>query len=253
MSVFTIDLVRQFAQNAFRFRPAKFSNSREEQIRAGKADRPLLGKPGTLLKALQKAERLFCRWQSEIQILRTMRSSDIELRRNCEALFGHLQDARTCISSLSKPAQDSLDSFAALARLDLSTIQSQLRRFVYIAKVASMDPCADASEAKRPERKGRKPDVGKNNVDLIPFEEFAKSLKGDWVRLTHRKFSFEALQAEWRRPIDREPTSAAAKLLYDAARALDNRIEVGHIEHIMRNIKAHPSFRKELLADVWIH
>jgi hypothetical protein len=71
-----------------------------------------------------------------------------------------------------------------------------------------MDPFADASEAKRPERKGRKPDVGKNNVDLIPFEEFAKSLKGDWVRLTHRKFSFEAVQAEWRRPIDREPTSA---------------------------------------------
>jgi hypothetical protein len=249
MSVFTIDHARQFAQNAFSFRPAKFSNSREEQIRAGKADQPLLGKEETLLKALQKAERRFCRWQREIKSLRTIRSSDIELRRKCEALSKHLLDARTCISSLSEPSRESLASFAALARLDFSKIQSQLRRLAYIANLASMDPFADLSEA---ERRGRKPDVGKNHVELIPFEEFAKSLKRDWVRVTHRKFSFEAKRAEWRRPIDREPTSAAAKLLYDAACTLDNRIEVGHIEHIMRAIKAKPSFGKELLCDVTV-
>jgi hypothetical protein len=255
MTAFTMDLAHRLADGAFRFRPHRFSNSPEEQKKMGKAHRPLLGKEQSLLNALREAEERYREWSGEIRALKAMRRSDDQLRRDCDTLLGHLQQARLCLSHFGNASRDGVDAIASGVGFDFSKLQSVLRRATYIAKVGSEDPLSQDGQRLRmkpSKRRGRKLNIGRNYVELIPLEEFAKVLKSFWVRETDQSFSFEAQLATWRRPIDREPTSAAARLLYDAGRILEPRLEVGHIEHIMRNIKHNPAFRTELLVDVFV-
>jgi len=111
MSVFTIDLARQFVDNAFRSRPKQF-RSADEQKRSGKAHRPLLGKDKELLEALRAGEQRYRECKAEIEVIRLLRKSDAELPRQCTATANSLQEITEALSRLDRISREELNSIA---------------------------------------------------------------------------------------------------------------------------------------------
>jgi hypothetical protein len=243
MTSFTLDHALRIAGNTFRFRPDRFGSA-DQQKRCGEADRPLVGKEQELLEALRADEQRYEQCKAEIRVIRKLRRSDADLPEWCANVADDLETIVESLASLDGISQDELDSIARKQGHSLEEIRGYLEKALSWAEDG-----AEELFPKPQKTRGRKPGVGKGNVQLVPLEEFAKEIRSFWLRETGFKFSFEATTRYDLDPIIREPTSAATRLLYDACRILDDRVDVIHIEALIRVINKNPEFRKELLGD----
>jgi hypothetical protein len=253
MSAFTLDHVRQLADNAFRFRPDKFKSA-DQQKRCGKALRQLVGKEDKLLEALRAGEQRYKECQAEISFIRELRRSDAALPQWCANLAETLGRIVDSLESLDQVSRHELDSVGRTQGSSFEQIRESLERARAWAEEGAKEVDLNQQETPGPTKpqkttRGRKPGVGKANVQRVPLEEFAKEIRTFWLHETSFKFSFEAITREDLDPVVREPVSAAARLLYYATRMLDPRVEVGHIEALMRAVNREPDFRTELLDD----
>jgi hypothetical protein len=236
MSAFTIEHARQFADNAFRFRPDKFGTA-DKQKRSGEAHRPLVGKEEALLGALLAGEQRYEWCKEEISAIRKLRRSDAQVLHWCTNTAKELRKILESLDSLDPLSLDELD------RISETQVRQDFEKTLSWAQEG-----AEELFPKAPKGAGRKPGVGKRNVELVPLEEFAKEIR-IFLQEAGLSFSFDAITRHDLDPVAREPISVAARLLYDATRVLDARIELCNVEAIMRAVKRNPRFRTELLGD----
>ncbi|WP_426612539.1 hypothetical protein [Bradyrhizobium sp. McL0616] len=242
MSMFTDHHARALAGDTFRFR-VKF-DSADEQKRRGKAVQPLVGKESALLKALRVGEQRYVDCKTELQAIRKLRNADTKLPAQCATMGEKLREVVLALSALDDVSREELDSIARSRGSSAEEMNGYLEK-----ALDWLDAGTEELFSKRQKAAGRKRGVGKGGAERVPLEEFAKELRYFLLEIG-LVFTFEATTREDRHPPDRVPVSAAARLLYSAARLLDHRVEVSDIEAVMKAVNQKPEFREELLGDV---
>lgn len=244
MSVFTYQRAHALANETFRF-SLKF-DSADEQKRCGMADRLLLGKEDALLKALRAGEQRYADCKTELQAIIKLRSADTKLPAQCATMSQKLREVLLALSALDEVSREELDSIARCRGSSSEEMSGYLRTVS-----AWLDSGTEELFSKRQKAVGRKRGVGKGGALRLPLEEFAKELRSFLLEVGVA-FTFEAITREDHQPPDREPVSAAARLLYGAARLLEPRVEVSDIEAVMKAVNQSPAFRDELLGDTMV-
>jgi hypothetical protein len=242
---FTDKDARRFAANAFRFRADKFSSA-DEQIKLGQAHRPLVGKEKELLKALMSARRRYIACKDEIKTIRQLRKSDAELSEQCAAIAERLQQITDTLSGLDEISREELNLIALGQGSSFEEMCERLEDLLCWATEGADEEFFPPIQ----KTAGSKLGIGKGGVPRVPFEEFAKELRNFLLRPDiGMEFSFEDARRDNRDRTIHEPVSAAARLLYDATRTLDDRVKVTDVGAVMRAAKRKPEFRNELLGD----
>jgi hypothetical protein len=245
MSSFTREHAHRLAKNTFRYRPDKFG-SPDHQKQCGKADQPLVGKEEKLLEALRAGEQRYFECKAEIETIRKLRKSDAELPQRCVAVANRLREIAEALSGFDGIAREEMNLIAVCQGSSFEEMSERLNDLLYwVAEGADEDffPLVQKTA-------GAKLGMSKRGLFRVPFEEFAKELRGFLLRPdVGVKFGFESVTRDDLDPIICEPVSAAARLLYGATRILDDRVEVADVRAVMRAIKRKPEFRNELLGD----
>ena len=244
MSVFTPANTQELAAIAFRFRIDKFS-SPGEQAEAGEAHQPLVGKEDELLKALRAGEQRYSECRQELEAIRRLRKSDKELPDACADMARGLHSVKDDLTELDDFSRGQLDSIAQYKNSSIEEMHAYLEKLIeWLTKGAELH------FPPQPKMPGRKPGVSNSGVLRLPLEEFAKEimnfLASPEIQIA---FSFEAIPRHDLENHPRELISAAARLLYEAARFLDPDVKVADIDGVMREVKDNPEFREELLGD----
>jgi hypothetical protein len=246
MSFFTLEHARLIADNAFRFRPDKFE-SPDQQKRLGEADRPLVGKEQKLLEALRAGEQRYRECKSEITAIGKLRKSDAELSRQCDGIADTLREIAEKLSRLDEVSREEMNAIALYQGSSFEDMSQRLDDLLdWFAKGA------DEAFPSPPVQKtaGAKLGMGKGGVFRVPLEEFAKELRNFLVQPdVGVKFSFEEVKREDLDPPINEPVSVAARLLYDAARILNDSVKIGDVRTVMGAVRRNPDFRGEFLGD----
>jgi hypothetical protein len=243
MSVFTPANTQELAAIAFRFR-VKF-NSPEEQAERGQAHRPLVGKEDELLKALRAGEQRYSECRQELKAIRKLRKSENELPVLCADMARKLNSIKDDLTELDVVSREELDSAAQCQGSSIEEMHARLEKL--------LEWLIGGAEVYLPHQQkmpGRTRGAGNSGVLRLPLEEFAKELR-NFLRSPEVgvAFRFDAVPRQDLENGRRELTSATARLLYEAARLLDPRVEVVDIEAVMRAVKRNPEFREELLDD----
>jgi hypothetical protein len=231
--IFTKEDAEEIAAETFRFRYY------QDQGKASAANRPLAGKENQLLEALNKAAAVYWDWMGVLEGLRKFHDVERSLSRKCSELVDLLQQSLSCLAALDVDERAEFDFIAEAADSSVTTIEEQLAHIVQSAHDVQI-------KAKRPTAKrGRKPGIGKNDVWFVPLEEFAKVIRNFWISVTGDGFTFDQAPREDLGPHIREPASESARLLFFAARKLEKRIEIAHIESVIEAVEQNPRFRPE--------
>jgi hypothetical protein len=261
MSVFTPEEARRLAALTFR-RSDKFSSA-SKQLEAGKAKQKLLGLENELLTVLRAAEQRYEDCRQEIDCISKLRRSDRYLPQFCADLARRLKAVKESLAKLDPISREELDSVARYQ--DSSTEEMHERIDVLLAWLqdAAHSPLDDeharisAANKAQPgvrvvarRKGGRKLGIGNSRVVRLPFEEFAKEIRNFLISPgVGIEFSFDDKTRDDLDPVIREPVSEAARLLYEAARLLDSRVEVADIDKVIEAVNENPEFRDELLDD----
>jgi hypothetical protein len=237
MSKFTVEAARTLARNAFTLRSG--SKPRKEAVQP---NAPLVGREDKLLEALRAGEARYREWEAGIRALKAFRKSDSSLQRVSETLSQHLSDALRCVSSMDEIEREEFEMMAGARDWSIEEIEGALTQIIRVAEDCKIE------EGPAKKRRGRKLGIGKIDLSIVPLEEFAKVIRSFWIQATELKFGFNGATE---RGI-RVPASAAARLLYDSAKILDDRFAVSHVEYVMKAVNARPQFRTELFGDAKI-
>jgi hypothetical protein len=255
MSVFTPEEVRRLAALTFR-RSDKFS-SPGEQLAAGKAKQKLLGRENELLMVLQAAERRYEDCWQEVECIKKLRKSDRNLPQLCVDLASQLNTVKESLAKLDWISRQQLDLVARYQDSSADEMHERIDVLLAWLHDAAQPPWFDerahTSTADRVRviaqgKAGRKLGIGDSRVVRLPFEEFAKEIRNFLISVGI-EFSFDDISRDDLDPVIREPVSEAARLLYEAARLLDSRVEVADIDEVIGAVQKNPEFREELLDD----
>ncbi|MBR0940243.1 hypothetical protein [Bradyrhizobium liaoningense] len=244
MTLFARHHAHALADDTFRFRIT--FDSADEQKRCGKAVQPLVGKEDALLKALRAGEQRYVECKTELQAIQKLRRADTDLPARCAKMGEKLKEVVQVLSVLDDVSRQELDSMAHLHGSSVQEMSGHLEKLL-----SCLDAGSEELFSKRQKTAGRKRGVGKGGVQRVPLEEFAKELR-NFLLKEGVPFTFEAATRDDRQPVDHVPVSAAARLLYRAARVLDRRVELSDIEAVIMAVNKKPEFREELLGDAMV-
>lgn len=244
MSLFTPHHARALADETFRFQ-IKYGSA-DKQKRDGKAIQLLVGKEDPLLRALRAGEQRYVECKTELQAIRKLRHAYNELPVQCAGMVKKLREVVQALSALDEVSREELDSMARCRGSSVEEMSRDLERHLGL-----LDEGSEELFSKRQKTAGRKRGVGKGGAQRLPLEEFAKELRV-FLLEAEVPFTFEAATREDCHPVDQVPVSAAARLLYGAARLLDQRVELSDIEAVIKSVNENPEFREELLGDAMV-
>jgi hypothetical protein len=235
MSKFTIEEARRLAALTFRYLPQHF-DSPEEQIEAGKVDRPLLGKEHKLLAVLQAREQRFNDCYKEVETIKALRESDRELPARCAALVAQLSDINRSLTRLDGVSRDELDSIAHWLGSSAAEMHTRIDDLLAWLREAAMD---DVDTARR--KVGRK----KGSIVRLALGEFAKEIRAflisDEVRM---QFGYQVDELDATKLM-----SPAARLLFEASRYLVPRVDSADIKAVMAAVRRNAEFQEEFHGD----
>ncbi|MET4118797.1 hypothetical protein ABIB85_005426 [Bradyrhizobium sp. JR1.5] len=244
MSLFTPHHARALADETFRFQ-IKY-DSADEQKRLGKAIQLLVGKEDALLTVLRAGEQRYVDCKRELQDIRKLRYVYNELPVRCAGMAKKIREVVQALSAIDEISREELDSMARCRGSSVEEMTGDLERLLGL-----LDEGSKELFSKRQKTAGRKRGVGKGGAQRLPLEEFAKELRV-FLLEAGVAFTFEAATRQERHPVDHVPVSAAARLLYGAARLLDQRVELSDIEAVIKSVNEKPEFREELLGDATV-
>lgn len=245
MSVFTEQESDRLAALTFRFRPREFSTP-DEQIRAGKASRPLLGKKKVgLLAALQAAEQRYLDCIEEVDVIKALRRSERELPTRCAMLVDLLAEFRSRLVDLDVVARTELDVSANWLGSSAAEMHKKIDDLM-----TWLQQTAEPSYHHKRRKSGRK--KGKN-VARLALEEFAKEMR---LFLTSNdvgmRFGYEEIVRDELETCPIELVSPAARLLFEAAKLLNPDVQIGDIKPVMTAVRRSPEFRKDFVDDAGV-
>jgi hypothetical protein len=226
MSVFTKDEACRLAALTFR---------------AGDAGRPLVGKEDELLASLRKGERRFYDWNRHLESAKALGSWKEEFPSRCAIIASLLHKTKRGLNDLDKVSRDELDSIARTIGSSWSEMQTRIDELLHWLRQGIGNPSFGRKKS------GSLKGTSKKGVVRSPFEEFAKELRifliSNRVKV---RFSYNDIIRHDLKGKPTEATSAAARLLYEAAKVLDRRIKLADIEAVMAEIRRNPEFRVPL-------
>ena len=241
MSVFTEEETDRLAALTFRFRLREFRTP-DEQIHAGKADRPLLGKEDGLRAALRAAEQRYLDCSEEVKVIEALRRSERELPGRCAMLASQLINIKNSLVDLDVVSRTELDSIAHELGSSAAEMHEKIDDLM-----TWLQKTAEPSDPHERRKSGRK--KGKN-VARLALEEFAKEMRlfltSDGVGM---RFGYEEIVRHDLETCPIELISPVARLLFEAAKLLNPELQIVDIKAVMAAVRRSQEFRNDFIGD----
>ncbi|WP_029583846.1 hypothetical protein [Bradyrhizobium sp. URHD0069] len=239
MSRFSDEIARQLARDTFTYRIKHYASPTEQA--EAESPGPLVGKEDELLHALQAAEQIYDQFLEEFLCLEKMRALDAAMPKRCEELATHLERALSCWSEMAGRQLELIYTFGEpQPERAVQRFEQALRQMISCARFRAEEP-------RLPPKVGRPRGKGLSGVPLLPLEEFTKVLRQFWIQETGSRFWFAETSMDHIDSELREPTSAAARLVWGAAKILDERCTLSNIKEVMAAVSKYPQLRDDIL------